>query len=331
MNEKKEDEWRELNLRYPMQENGFAMVFSEPEEWIAMMQQYNVVVIPVLNEAECEMVEADMWNHVGPKVTSDPYSWETENWPQPDHPLLSTEYVESEVAFQIRTHPQLYRIFSVLNGTQDLVTTIDVYGVKRATILPNGMVRNDWRPKPLQLHRDTDLLEYLKDVSISEKNRRYQALLAINQCVDNPEEIGGFECVPGSATCAASWARDNIDSKAIQKLTPAQRKSRFKNIPAGNLWHQRVQRLPIPRGCVVVWDAAVAHGNFGNNSLLPRLTMYCRMVPRTPLAAQREEQTITNYWASHPQKKKHAQALHPWSPLQQHLLGLHFLKLKHLP
>jgi len=39
------------------------------------------------------------------KITENPATWETTNWPQPDSPFLSTDYAIDEQAFRNRLHP----------------------------------------------------------------------------------------------------------------------------------------------------------------------------------------------------------------------------------
>jgi ectoine hydroxylase-related dioxygenase (phytanoyl-CoA dioxygenase family) len=315
--ETKEDtDWKQLDLRYPLDDDGYAQSFPDPSTWLEVMQRYNVLVAPILTLEECEELQADMWRVVGPKVTPDPFTWETENWPHPDHPLLLNQHVATLQAFLVRSHPRLVQVFQHLYSTDDVLTTIDHYGFKRATVLTNGVVREDWRTKPLLLHWDTDILQYLEDAK-----PRYQALIAAN---DNPEEVGGFSCVVGSANLLESWARANIQltPAELKKLSPAQRKARLKYVPAPNPWQRTVQKLPLRQGHVEIWDTGVAHSNFPNFSVQPRLTMYVRMVPRTQLAQEREKQVITSHWVENPKQRQEVSGMHPWTPEQRRVLGL---------
>ena len=287
-------------LRYPVDE--FA-IESEKNNWIDDMNKYNLIVVPILNNDELLKTQKALWTHMGPKVTEDYKTWETENWPQPDHPFLSGKYAVDEQAFRNRVHPNLIEVFERLHGTNNLLTTIDHYGVKRGTMFETGE-RKDWRCKPLKLHWDVNPAIY----TIDQKHRqtRYQALIALN---DNNQNVGSFACVPGSANGLSDW---------IEKYKEADNK---KYVPNGNPLQFQIQRIPLKAGHAVIWDMGVAHANFSNYSNEPRLAQYVRMLPNTEWAIEKEDQSITKYWQQNPILKASIGKL-KWSNREKQILGL---------
>ncbi len=300
---------------YPMDSDGYAHSFPcdwflpskkvdpDQKDWYNVIKKYNLLVVQVLDSDECDILEKDIWKSVGPKVTSDPNTWANENWPNPKHPSLCDQYVYSEQAFICRTNPKLVKIFEILYGTTDLITTIDYYGIKRATLFSTGE-RKDWRNKPLKLHWDCDVKQYVEDQK--ENKFRYQALIAVN---NNCQNTGSFSCVPGSANMLNEWL----------KLYEPESK---KYVPLNNIWQNHIQRIPLRKGCVIIWDTGVAHANFSNYSTIPRLTMYCRMIPKQIWAIDKERQAIIKYWKENPDIKKLVISMRSWDDRQKKIMGL---------
>lgn len=285
---------------YPLDAEGFACVSSD---LVGDMHRYNMGVVDVLDDDQQTASVQALWHDMGPKVTAAPSTWETQNWPNPNHVFLSNQYAVSEQAFKNRIHPRLVEAFTQLYGTADLWTTIDFWGVKRATVFGEH-TRPDWRINPLVLHWDTNIEVYAKERALGRK--RYQAILALN---DNDQHVGSFECVPGSANALSTW----IQMYGLPK--------HGKYVPRGNPLHRKTQRIPLRAGHCVIWDVGTAHANFSNYSNQPRLTQFVRMVPRTRWAELAEPQTITHYWKTHASVKKKVAAM-GWNKVEQRLLGL---------
>lgn len=288
-----EPEW------YPIcPETGFAV---SSKDYKQDMAKYNMIVIDVLNAEEQKLAIEALWSEMGPRVTSDPSTWETENWPDPDHPFLSNRYAIHPTAFRNRVHPRLMQAYQVLHGHDHLLSTIDFWGVKRATFLLDGQERKDWRLKPLKLHWDVDVIKYVQD-----KKPRYQALIALN---DNDQAVGSFACVPGSANRLKAWVENQ--NQPDQK----------KYVPRNDPMQHQVQRIPLAAGQAVIWDMGLAHTNFSNYSTEPRLTQYCRMIPNQLYYLEHEKQALTHFWKHQSQLQ---QTLHQmdWTPEQRKSLGL---------
>jgi hypothetical protein len=287
------------HMAYPLDDEGFACVSTDLK---SDLERYNMGVVQILDEKEREASIAALWQEMGPKVTADPATWETENWPDPKHVFLTNRYAVSEQAFRNRLHPRLIQAFAQLYDTEDLWTTIDFWGVKRATVFGDHS-RPDWRTNPLALHWDTDIERYAKEREHGRK--RYQAILALN---DNDQQVGSLVCVPGSANELLDW-------------TKTYKAKDGKYVPRGNPLHKRTQRIPLRASHCVIWDVGTAHANYSNYSNSPRLTQYVRMVPRTHWAKRDEPQTIVHYWKACPEVKKDVLEM-GWTEAEQRLLGL---------
>jgi hypothetical protein len=238
------------------------------------MEKYGIVVIKVLSPDECIKTEEALWNENGDRLKADDYTtWENENWPSPGHPFLSNKYALHEQAFRNRVNSKVVNAFTQLYKTNDLLTTIDFWGIKRGTVFGPGEQRIDWRPKPLKLHWDVDLTVYNQ-----QKKRRYQALVAI---VDCNQEVGSFSCVPGS--CYIDYSQHQENNKYVKRTSMLQK---------------QVQRIPLRAGHMVIWDMGVAHANYANYTNTCRLTQYIRMVPRE--WSSLEKQVITDFWKKMP-------------------------------
>jgi hypothetical protein len=286
---------------YPVDGEGYAIPSADPR---ADMERYNVVVGSILSPEELERSRAALWRAMGPKVTSDPSTWETANWPAPDNPFLTTDYATCEVAFRNRVHPALVDLYATLHGTRELWSTIDFWGVKRAAYLPSGEERADWRAPPLRLHWDTDVVAYAGERRRGQN--RYQALLALN---DNSQTVGSFRYVPGGANGLVGW---------LSAYGPPES---GKYVPRNNPLQFRVERLPLRAGEVVIWDVGVPHSNFPNYDFQPRLTQYVRMIPRRAWALERERQALPHYWRTNPDLRRSLRALE-WAPEERSILAL---------
>ena len=274
--------------------------YATPVECVDLcktMRKYNVAVLQILTEDEQKASQVALYSEMGKtptSVTSDPKTWDKENFRTPNSPFLSQDYAISPQAFKNRVHPKLIEAFTALYGTPDLLTTIDFWGFKRGTLHNPA-----WKLNPLRLHWDVDLESYLQDQKRG--RRRYQALLALN---NNSQTIGSFACVPGSANLLSM---DDVEQKKYVKNSVLQ---------------QNIQRLPLKAGCVVIWDVGTAHANFANHDWEPRLTQYCRMIPNTKWARQAEPQNIVDYWTSLPVAKRKQIQTPLFQLLDKGILGL---------
>ncbi len=292
---------QEAREPYPVDEEGYAIPSTDV---LGDMERYNVVVGAVLNDEELELSREALWKDMGPKVTSDPTTWETANWPAPESPFLTTDVATCVVAFRNGVHPALVNLYSNLYGTRELWSTINGWGVKRATYLPTGEERADWRVPPLRLHWDVDVVQYAKDRRWG--CRRYQSLIALN---NNSQTVGSFRYVPGCANGLGVW---------LSTYGPPQG---GKYVTHNNPLQFRVERLPLRAGHVVIWDAGVAHSNFSNYAFQTRLTQYVRMIPQQPWALEADDQALPHYWKKNRGLREYLKTL-KWTPEERSILAL---------
>ena len=98
----------------------------------------------------------------------------------------------------------------------------------------------------------------------------YQGIIALADC---PEEVGGFHCVPGFHNFCEEWTKLNLehceDSHYSNDPTTVQ-------IPTDDELRKYLQKIPIRKGCLLIWDGRLAHANFPNQSEDPRLVQYVK-------------------------------------------------------
>ena len=100
------------------------------------------------------------------------------------------------------------------------------------------------------------------------KTRLCQSLITLT---DAKIEDGGFHCVPGSHTFTLDWAAGSSarSSACNMKVQP--------NDPMLSC----IQQIPIRKGCLLVWNSLLLHGNHPNASERVRAVQYIRAMPTT--------------------------------------------------
>jgi len=99
---------------------------------------------------------------------------------------------------------------------------------------------------------------------------KMQGLVALTDC---RECDGGFCIVPGFNKHFLDWAA-KTKSFYADKLT-----GHFVNVPKGDKMLQQVQKIPIPKGSLLVWNNNMPHANFENDSNRFRMVQYIKMFP----------------------------------------------------
>lgn len=242
-------------MQFPTDDEQFARVSPN---LLDDMKRFGLCVVQLLQTPDeiADAVQA-CYQHFG--VTHDSVTWETENFPDPRSPFLSSSFAADPVAHATREKARPY--YATLFGCNpaELCHVSDFYGFRRGTVFETHSVPA-WRTTPLKLHWDVDVQAYVRGPA------RYQGLVALN---DNTHDTGSFACVPGSALALPDWvAGGNL---------PDQRKY----VPVSDPWQRQVQRLPLRAGHMVIWDCGTAHRNFVNYSCQPRMVQFCRMVPNS--------------------------------------------------
>jgi ectoine hydroxylase-related dioxygenase (phytanoyl-CoA dioxygenase family) len=103
--------------------------------------------------------------------------------------------------------------------------------------------------------------------------RKLQAILALVDCL---EEDGGFHAVPSCQNYITTWTNQNQqlclhsnqskDSITVQILT-------------NDSIREHVQRMPIRKGSLLVWNSRLPHRNYPNHSNRMRIIQDLHMVP----------------------------------------------------
>jgi hypothetical protein len=211
-----------------------------------------------------------------------------------------------------RENPNIYRAYATVFSDEDLIVNIDRIGMHRPTrgVMMNGeeVEMEAWKTAAEWLHFDlnpwtgctTSACCYLFVMPVSltmsvvasffhsanhgHANtvnrgwewRRVQGILALKDC---REEDGGFHAVPGFHRHVRAWAEANehLREKHVQ---PNVYDETTVQVPKDDPIREHVQHMPLRRGSLLIWDSALPHGNYPNNSAEFRVVQYIRMAPR---------------------------------------------------
>lgn len=185
-----------------------------------------------------------------------------------------------------RQHPKVHRAFATILGTERLVVDHDRLGAMRPTILPDGTEKPEWRTKARWLHLDCNPVRgkasigsFSDDGSLIDFDQTLiiQGLITLT---DARVEDGGFHCVPGSHKFSTEWARRRDKEQIGQRDMQV-------NANVDPEIHAMIQKIPIRRGCLLLWTSLLFHGNHPNHSDQWRCVQYIRMLPHmgTPYSA----------------------------------------------
>ena len=105
-----------------------------------------------------------------------------------------------------------------------------------------------------------------------DRNVKLQGVVALKDCSVND---GGFHCVPGVAAHIHDW----IALYGDYPPTPAPGDTTVQ-IPKNDPMREDIQRVPIRRGSLLIWDSATPHGTFPNTSDEFRAILYVKATRR---------------------------------------------------
>ncbi len=239
-----------------------------------------------------------------------PKEWD-KVWPAMEtEGILGTPPVFSKQAFKNRQHPRVYNSFAKLLGEDKLMVSIDRYGLFRPTkkvdINGDGSKFEDraqWETHR-NLHLDMNAwdfyrgdekvdtinyklafpgnLKYLPEFC-SEYNQtghyttpgnelRLQGLINF---IDNREQDGGFQLVPGFHKKLKEWA-------AHTEGTIGRSRSTFVMLPGSEPMHKFSERITLPAGALLLWDIRLPHGSRPNESERTRMAQFIKFFPAPP-------------------------------------------------
>eukprot|EP01116_Phalansterium_solitarium_P002614 TRINITY_DN12745_c0_g1_i1.p1 TRINITY_DN12745_c0_g1~~TRINITY_DN12745_c0_g1_i1.p1 ORF type:complete len:338 (-),score=52.75 TRINITY_DN12745_c0_g1_i1:173-1186(-) len=287
-------ELKSVFAKYPSDRDGFLKSFDyQDDDWLGYLNRWGFVVLQVLTESECDATVEALFEELNQQALAtqatplnlhDSTTWENENWPSPASRFLTRTMAIHPLAWRNRTHPAIHAAFAKIFGRQDLWASVDRWGVFRGTKgvvsrKPDGSLeqtdRPDWRHN-LALHWDVNPWRHCRELDQGQPPM-CQGVLAI---VDCPEEVGGFLTVPGSpAYTRSAW---------VNKQPPLHDRDCLVRVPEHDPMQQHVQRVPLRKGQIVIWNSLGAHANFPNSCDRMRLVQFIRMMPAETRSEERD-------------------------------------------
>lgn len=296
----------------PIDSDGFIVSFNmdQQDEILTFFERHGVVVVSnVLTDEECQRSVDEVWLFLQEMYNENidrnkPETW-SYKWPSFSRiGILGNERWLYPQACDNRQNPNIYQVFRTLLGEEELMTNVTRAGLMRPTkdiyfpSLNQTEDRDQWKTVSEWLHIDmnpltgrattygfenvaeghTDRSENPLEAQQKPTNngmyvRKLQGILALDDC---REEDGGFHAVPGFQHFIRTWTKQNeqicLDSNDSMDPTTVQ-------IPADDPIRQYIQRMPIRKGSLLVWDTRLPHGNYPNNSNRMRIVQYLHMAP----------------------------------------------------
>jgi hypothetical protein len=174
-----------------------------------------------------------------------------------------------------RQNPRVYEAFCTVLKNKNLIVEHDRLGAMRPT-LRGTEEKVDWRTRDKWIHLDCNPM--LGTASIGgygidtdrfnpidfKETLVVQGLITLT---DAREEDGGFHCIPGGHRIAREWSdRMMRENKSMQ-------------VEPDDPIRHGVLKIPIRKGCLLVWNTLLFHGNHPNYSTNWRMVQYIRMIP----------------------------------------------------
>ncbi|CAF0937034.1 unnamed protein product [Adineta steineri] len=296
----------------PLDSDGFIISFNveQQEEILTFFEKHGVVVVSnVLSDEQCQRSVDEVWLFLQEMYNQNidrnkPETWSS-GWPSFSKiGIVGNERWLYPQACDNRQNPNIYQVFRTLLGENELIVNITRAGLMRPTkniffsSLNKTEDREAWKTISEWLHLDMNPLtgrtttygfehvgeghfDSSKDPDTAMNNpvnngmriRKLQGILALADC---REEDGGFHAVPGFQHFIETWTKQNkqicIDANQSGDPTTVQ-------IPQDDPIRQYIQRMPIRKGSLLVWDSRLPHGNYPNNSSSMRIVQYLHMAP----------------------------------------------------
>ena len=296
----------------PKDSDDFIVSFQveQKEEMLAFFERHGVVVVAnVLTDEECQRSVDEVWLFLREMFNrtidrDKPETW-SKGWPTfSQFGMLGNERWLYPQACDNRQNSQIYQVFQILLGERELWVNVTRAGLMRPTrdiffpSLHQTEDRPEWKTMSEWLHLDMNPLtgrastygfEHVAEGNFDKssdpltaeqkptnngmRTRKLQAILALDDC---REEDGGFHAVPGFQHFISTWTKQNeqvcFDTNRSGDPTTVQ-------IPAEDPIRQHIQRFPIRKGSLLVWDARLPHGNYPNDSNRMRIVQYLHMAP----------------------------------------------------
>jgi ectoine hydroxylase-related dioxygenase (phytanoyl-CoA dioxygenase family) len=128
--------------------------------------------------------------------------------------------------------------------------------------------------------------------------------------LNNSDEDGGFQCVPGFHLKFDEWCARSVPDTEIGRYDF---KSEYQNDMA---YVSSPIKISLPRGAIILWNQRMAHGSVPNNSSRPRVCQFFKVYPRQVFSSAR----LAKRWTL-TQKCIPVELLTKLSNLEQQVLG----------
>ncbi|CAE7577804.1 hypothetical protein AK812_SmicGene37067 [Symbiodinium microadriaticum] len=295
----------------------FILTFSVDDAHGAckFMAEYGFVIFrDVLSDAECTRTRDEIWSYLEDSVPgfqrAEPTTWgvlshtDTGRYYDayglpPDPVIISPQILRN------RQSRNVIRAFEVVLGESILVSH-DRWCLYRAT-QAGGM------PTKNNLHLDLHPWRYLQGDTRIEDLRYQQGhehdfsleipraraddgphVQGVLNLIENLEEDGGTQLVPGFHRIFEKWQRDLGDEsdwqfksgQATNWLHPGDGGASFKFHEQDPI-HALSHRIPMRQGSLLLWDQRCVHGSRPNQSSRIRMAQFIRAFRRSPLSPQR--------------------------------------------
>lgn len=275
----------------PVDSEGYVQSFGieETEKYIEFFNEYGFVVISnILSSSQCQATVDEVWRDVmkspsfeEPINREDPSTWGNDRWPQQQKlGILGSFPCVGPQALANRQNPLVYKVFSSLLKSENLLVTFDRYGILRpAKEHPEWQTMRDWVHwdlNPWSFQSSTIYFSPKAPAPGKQYNKNIMKVQGLIALVDCREEDGGFHTVPKfSKYCFDDWSLENEGSEHHTKFKEA----KFVPVPKGEkLFYDNVQAIPMRAGSLIVWDSKQPHGNYPNNSDRFRICQYIKMI-----------------------------------------------------
>lgn len=263
---------------------GFYTSFNmnEQDKYIEFFQENGFVVIRnVLDDKSCDKTLDEFWSQ-SLVDKNDPQTWDV-YWNSQQFANLSimgnSNSTMSKMQLENRQNTNIHNVFSNIYKTDKLWVDHDRIGVMRPTININFgdkyLDMHNWKTIDKWLHIDCNPLTgktdiggffHQNDVFINFQQKLFcQGLISLT---DARLSEGGFYCVP------KSHLNPKIYESMVQSVGNIQ-------VPLENEMRIKIEKIPIQKGSLLIWNSLTAHANYPNNSSNFRAVQYIRMLPIT--------------------------------------------------
>ncbi|AYV78231.1 MAG: WD repeat protein [Edafosvirus sp.] len=219
-------------------------------------------------------------------------------------PIFTKQFLEN------RQNEKIYKAFSLLYGDGDILMNHDrcaFYRPTRGLLIDNKVVdKPEWKTSYIwpNLHLDMHPSSYFRygdlikkremftysttDDFVAENNLYCEPdglqIQGVINLLDNYEEDGGFQCVPGFPSHYKQWCQDkqnfeNTYEEGVYHFS--------KNDKVDNKYIKNPIRIPVPKGTIILWTQLMSHGSKPNDSNRGRMIQFIKAYPKKIFSKER--------------------------------------------